>query len=202
MRLLYITEKPGKGMNKMNEMNTRNLNLADLLQEDECIVRIDGEFLRNSIRVIAPYSAEGVNINQISGCLEETLHRIIGNGGTSEDVFRILGASQNDPGSSDLSDGLIWIDLGYAIPAYFFEAGINTEVEERKLSRQEFLKYVFKKNPTAWNKTAKIILTNAVDYLYREDDRFTTEKEKQFALMDILDGTDITLYECSWCALN
>lgn len=178
----------------MNEMNENKVNLADLLQEDECIVRIDGA---RSIRVIAPYSSEGVNISCIGECLEETLHRIIGNGGNSEDVFRILGASQSD---SETDDGIIWIDLGYIIPAYFFEAGINTEVEERKLSRQEFLKYVFKKNPVAWTKTAKIILTNAVDYLYRED--HFTEKEKQFALMDILDGTGITPYECSWCALN
>ena len=54
----------------------------------------------------------------IAGCLEQTLHRIIDNGGTEMDIRSILGARKRDSLNMEdyEEDELTDIDLGYVLP--------------------------------------------------------------------------------------
>ena len=51
----------------------------------------------------------------IAGSLEDTLHRILDNGGNAEDVKEILDAEIIDLENSDSEDDYVYLDLGYVI---------------------------------------------------------------------------------------
>ena len=60
----------------------------------------------------------------IVGCIEETLHRILDNGGTEMDVRSILGARRRDSMNMEdfEEDELTDIDLGYVLPGMLLYA--------------------------------------------------------------------------------
>lgn len=91
------------------------IQLEDLLEEDEKIITFhlhNEYFSRNCIARIGS--------DDVSGALENTLHRILDAGGTEEDVCRIMGAKiPTDEELKELEeyDEFSWIDLGYVLPA-------------------------------------------------------------------------------------
>lgn len=90
------------------------LKLKDLLADDEKIVEF---YLHNEYRTRNAILRNGST--DISGALEETLHRILDANGTEEDVYRIMGAKI--PTEDELKEleefyEFIWIDLGYVLP--------------------------------------------------------------------------------------
>ena len=90
------------------------LRLEDLLADDEKVVRIH---LHNEYFAREAIVREGST--DISGALEETLHRILEANGTEEDVYRIMGAKiPTDEELKDLEEfeEFVWIDLGYVLP--------------------------------------------------------------------------------------
>ena len=92
----------------------RMIELRDLLEEDEVIVEFHmcHEYLtRNAI-------AEKGNTD-ISGALEDTLHRILEAGGTDKDVQRIMGAripTEEERKELEEFNEYTEIDLGYVLP--------------------------------------------------------------------------------------
>ena len=90
------------------------IELRDLLEEDEVIVEFHmchEYWTRNAI--IQKGSTD------ISGALEMTLHRILENGGTEDDVKQIIGAeipTETELKELEEFDEFIWIDLGYVLP--------------------------------------------------------------------------------------
>ena len=90
------------------------LRLEDLLADDEKVVKFH---LHNEYFTREAIVREGST--DISGALEETLHRILEAGGTENDVYRIMGAKiPTDEELKDLEefDEFVWIDLGYVLP--------------------------------------------------------------------------------------
>lgn len=90
------------------------IKLKDLLEEDEVIVEFHmcHEYLTRNV------IAEKGNTD-ISGALEDTLHRILGAGGTDEDVQRIMGAripTEEELKELEEYNEFLWIDLGYVLP--------------------------------------------------------------------------------------
>ena len=52
----------------------------------------------------------------VAGCIEETLHRLLENGATDDEIESITGMVQpNDPDAEYL-DGYLDVDLGYVLP--------------------------------------------------------------------------------------
>lgn len=90
------------------------IKLKDLLEEDEVIVEFHmchEYYTRNAI-------AEKRNTD-ISGALEDTLHRILEAGGTDEDVQRIMGAkipTETERKELEEFGEYTEIDLGYVLP--------------------------------------------------------------------------------------
>lgn len=60
----------------------------------------------------------------IAGCIEETLHRILNNGGTETDIRSILGARKRDSLNMEVfeEDELTDIDLGHVLPGMLLYA--------------------------------------------------------------------------------
>ena len=60
----------------------------------------------------------------IAGCIEETLHRILNNGGNETDIRSILGARKRDSLNMEEfeEDELTDIDLGYVLPGMLLYA--------------------------------------------------------------------------------
>ena len=60
----------------------------------------------------------------IAGCIKETLHRILNNGGTETDIRSILGARKRDSLNMEVfeEDELTDIDLGYVLPGMLLYA--------------------------------------------------------------------------------
>lgn len=90
------------------------MELKDLLQDGETLVNYhlhNEYFYRNAI--IAKGSSD------ISGALEDTLHRILEAGGTEDDVYRIMGAeipTEEERNELEEYDEYTEIDLGYVLP--------------------------------------------------------------------------------------
>lgn len=90
------------------------INLKDLLQDGEVVAtyHLHNEYWqRNAI-------TEKGNTD-ISGALEDTLHRILETGGTDEDVQRIMGAkipTETERKELEEFDEYTEIDLGYVLP--------------------------------------------------------------------------------------
>lgn len=90
------------------------MELKDLLQDGETLVNyhLHNEcFYRNAI--VTKGSSD------ISGALEDTLHRILEAGGTEEDVYRIMGAeipTEEERNELEEYDEYTEIDLGYVLP--------------------------------------------------------------------------------------
>ena len=62
--------------------------------------------------------------DDITGALEDTLHRILDNGGTKDDVCKIMGAiipSESEMKELEEFNEYISIDLGYVIPGLITE---------------------------------------------------------------------------------
>ena len=90
------------------------LELKDLLADDEEIVEFH---LHNEYCTRNAILRNGST--DISGALEETLHRILDANGTEEDVYRIMGAkipTEDELKELEEFDEFIWIDLGYVLP--------------------------------------------------------------------------------------
>lgn len=90
------------------------INLEDLVEENEAVAKYhvtsDGLATRECII--------NKDSDDISGALEDTLHRILDNGGNEDDVWRILGAKIPEEDEwDDLNEfnEYINIDLGYVI---------------------------------------------------------------------------------------
>lgn len=170
------------------------MTLYDLLQEDECILsfHIEGEMTKR--HMIAPCGSDGAPMTDDMGaCIEQTLHRILENGGNDDNVYEILGAVKDVQCDSD---EVCRIDLGYVIPGL-----ISKTIEptgERKLSQKTFLTWL--KNTFTIEPTAMRLIENVVSVLDKAD---MTPQSKTFALMDILDaGIGITDEETAMCAFD
>lgn len=170
------------------------MTLYDLLQEDECILsfHIEGEMTKRHI--IAPCGGDGApTTDNIGACIEQTLHRILENGGNDDNVYEILGAVKDMQCSSDER---YCIDLGYVIPG-----PIDRNIEptgERKLSQRTFLAWL--KNTFTIEPTAMRLIENVISVLDKADMK---PQSKTFALMDILDaGIGITDEETAMCAFD
>lgn len=90
------------------------LELKDLLAEDERVIRFH---LHNECIARNAITTEGNT--DISGALEETLHRILEANGTEEDVYRIMGAkipTEDELKELEEFEEFSWIDLGYVLP--------------------------------------------------------------------------------------
>lgn len=101
--------------------------LRTILGEDEAIYRISRDYpAMFPIYVIGPQTEDRDDPGRyldISGCIEDTLHRVLDAGG---DVWSILGADKYDPEDRNLFDengeplGNIYeLDLGYAILDFY-----------------------------------------------------------------------------------
>ena len=90
------------------------IELKDVLEDGEVIVNyhLHNEYWqRNAI-------TEKGNAD-ISGALEETLHRILEADGTKDDVLRIMGAkipTEEELKELEEYNEFSWIDLGYVLP--------------------------------------------------------------------------------------
>ncbi len=90
------------------------IELKDLLQDGEVVTtyHLHNEYWqRNAI-------TEKGNTD-ISGALEDTLHRILEAGGTDEDVQRIMGAkipTEEELKELEEYNEFLWIDFGYVLP--------------------------------------------------------------------------------------
>lgn len=90
------------------------LKLKDLLADDERIVKFH---LHNEYFSRNAFIREGSD--DIHGALEETLHRILDENGTEEDVYRIMGAkipTEDELEELEEFSEFIYIDLGYVLP--------------------------------------------------------------------------------------
>ena len=91
------------------------INLKDLLNQDDriAIFNLDTHVFNTGAVdwhcIIPDDYKDG---DDISGCLEETLYRILESGGTDEDVYRIMAAEKVN---YDEDMDIIYIDLGYGI---------------------------------------------------------------------------------------
>lgn len=91
------------------------IELQNLLMEDETVgaFHLHNEYITRNLIILKN------GCSDISGALEETLHRILDNGGTEDDVYRIMGAKiPMDEELSELDEfkEYINIDLGYILP--------------------------------------------------------------------------------------
>ena len=90
------------------------MELKDLLQDGETLVNYhlhNEYFYRNAI------ATKGNS--DISGALEDTLHRILEAGGNEDDVYRIMGAkipTEEERNELEEYDEYTEIDLGYVLP--------------------------------------------------------------------------------------
>ena len=94
------------------------LDLKELLSEDEKIIQfhLHNEYTTRNAIVRKDHDKDH---DDISGALEETLHRILDANGTETDVYRIMGAKiPTDDELKELEefDEFIYIDLGYVLP--------------------------------------------------------------------------------------
>ena len=90
------------------------MKLVNLLNTNEIIAKYH---LHNEYCVREAIMVKGRT--DISSCLEETLHRILENGGTEEDVYKIMGAyipSESELQELDEFGEYLNIDLGYILP--------------------------------------------------------------------------------------
>lgn len=90
------------------------IELKDLLCDDEVIATYG-----TSAEYYSRHCIVRSGSTDIAGALEETLHRILENDGTEEDVYAIMGASipsEEEREALEEFDEYINIDLGYCIP--------------------------------------------------------------------------------------
>lgn len=105
----------------IKEAEWKDRNLKGLLNDDEEILHyaFTGDYIWRCC-IITKGS------DDIAEALEDTLHRILDNGGTKDDVCEIMGAiipSESEMKELEEFEEYVSIDLGYVIP------GLITEVE-------------------------------------------------------------------------
>ena len=174
------------------------MKIEELLHEDECVLAFGfAEGGMNEYYMISPCAPDGSRATtDLAACIEMTLHRILDEGGTEEDVSSILGARMRT--DEDEESGAVFdIDLGYVMP---YQIGVSTlrTTGERKLSRRSFLTWM---NDTfTLDRTAGELVRNILDFLDKAD---MTPQEKTFALTDLLDaGIGITDGEICMCSFD
>lgn len=95
------------------------MKLEDLLADDEEILKynITGEYFWRECIITK-------GNDDILGALEDTLHRILDNDGTKDDVCEIMGAiipSESEMKELEEFNEYVSIDLGYVIPGLIIE---------------------------------------------------------------------------------
>lgn len=103
------------------------LNLSDLIAEDECLA----EYATTGSCTIHHCIIEKGSTD-IALALENTLHRILDASGSSDDIYRIMGAyipAEEERAESAEDEGFIEIDLGYALPGYLIAFKITNADE-------------------------------------------------------------------------
>lgn len=90
--------------------------LRPLLEEDETIYLV-GRCQAMPICIIGPYVDDIGRKLDISGCIEETLHRMIENGCSDEEIRIVLDAQKGNV--YDIEDGDYYIDLYYIIREFY-----------------------------------------------------------------------------------
>lgn len=111
-------------------MKKRHLSLLSLL-ENEAIGTYAYFGSYREYNMIIPKD-EPIGKIDIMGCIEETLHRILDNKGTEDDIRRILGAQKREEVDMDIveENDIIDIDLGYVIPGSLLYASSDAGIFE------------------------------------------------------------------------
>ena len=107
----------------IKEAEWKDRNLKGLLNDDEEILHyaFTGHYTWRCC-IITKGS------DDIAGALEDTLHRILDNGGTKDDVCQIMGAiipSESEMKELEESEEYVSIDLGYVIPGLIFDDTVD-----------------------------------------------------------------------------
>lgn len=100
--------------------------LADLLMENEEIYEI-GRCSAPAIYVIGPKVDNVTRELDVSGCIEETLHRMLDKDWTDEEIFSEIGARKIKEQAYE-EDTDYYIDLDYVISEFFPISVIRTGV--------------------------------------------------------------------------
>lgn len=160
-------------------MEERKISIEDLLGEDEAVFEFSLGYDPRRFSMIGPCRPDGTAAtSDVAGCVEDTLHRILDEGGTEEDVRSILGARGKNEEDDD--EDLFEIDLGYVLdepPAMIEATGV------RRLGRRSFLEWI--KDGFTLDATSLRLIENVILFLDKSDLR---PQEKTFALADVLDA--------------
>ncbi len=90
--------------------------LQEIRQEDEgiaCFTTANNPY--NQWFFLVPQGVEKERLN-ISGCIEETLHRLIDNDYTDDEIYFVLGTKRVDTLEEADDEEVTYIDLDYVIP--------------------------------------------------------------------------------------
>lgn len=107
------------------------MKLRSLMQKGEVLAEYGGtwDYFNTYHAITSPG-----HYTDISGALEDTLHRILDAGGTEEDVRELMGASGlslDEIEEAESRDGCIVIDLDYCLPGMMLAYKILPETEKR-----------------------------------------------------------------------